>query len=804
VIYITKGKMGFPGTIDSVGFKNLFSKLFLISFLSGSLPNLNLFAETPSHHLRFLIQFQKLPPTFPGEITRITEKLKTLLSDPSLKLLPLPVQNTYLLSLSIPRSEGEIQPFLKILPSIVYFGPPKPLHPFLLPNDPQFPSSWGLKNIGQTLPQFPDENDGETVSPTNPQDKGKTGVDISAEPAWDLVTTSVGITIAVLDTGVDPNHPDLKENLFRNPVEIENNLDDDGNGYIDDLWGWDACKNNGKPYDLVGHGTAVAGVIGAKGNNNFGSTGVLWKTTIVPIRVLGPDLDPDCNNTLSAILGLEYARKVNAKVINLSFGGKEDDPPFRQKIEELLREGRIIVAAAGNEGTSLEKTPFYPAAYSYPTLLAVGAHTNSGYLSIFSNYGPTVRISAPGVNIFSTLPSREDFFQYRNFSQAPTGEIVAPGRINGTSFTATFNPIISRPGIALLTTGEKIFVLDLSSARNNEGYRGNQELILTTDPINPLSFQSAVIHFNLAYEMGPDGTIAFEYSTDGGIRWNRLPAGKGIYGPNATDFVEEIWDLKKIIPENTSDLRIRFLFRSQNNYTNPSLVIGGGWLWDVEIVRPGTLYDGTHGKIFGWENGTSFASPFVAGAIGALLTLYPNAPPEGIIERILLRAETLNTTQKIPGDRRLHLYGAVLARPTLNWVGSPGYERDGVEPDTIPLGGKVTFKVQILFPTELTKAVVEWGREGKWSQTPLNPETSKIYFASIVPPSPGRYSYRFLFYDSEGALPGEPTQFKTFFVTPPPEEKGCGCAVDPEAPPPFFLFLLFIFLSRVIYGRKEN
>lgn len=229
------------------------------------------------------------------------------------------------------------------------------------------------------------------------------GVDIDAPEAWERSTgTRSGHIVAVLDTGLDLNHPDLVDNLWMNTGEIPGNgKDDDGNGVIDDVHGFDAYYDDGDPEDKDGHGTHCAGTIGAVGNNGKGVVGVNWETRIMPIKIFSNDAKP--KTSTSAILrGISYATRQGARVTSNSWGG----PSSSRSIERAFRNSSALhIMAAGNDGKDNDSKAYYPAGYDISNNLAVASIDRDGGLSSFSNYGrTTVDLAAPGGSIYSTLP----------------------------------------------------------------------------------------------------------------------------------------------------------------------------------------------------------------------------------------------------------------------------------------------------------------------------------------------------------------------------------------------------------------
>lgn len=247
-------------------------------------------------------------------------------------------------------------------------------------NDTSYASQWGLSNNGAS--------------------GGRPGADIRAEQAWQYGTSS-NVIVGVLDTGIDSSHPDLTTNLWRNSREIGGNgIDDDRNGYVDDIQGWDFANNDANPTDDNGHGTHVAGTIGASGNNGIGVSGVAWQVLLMPLKFM----DASGSGSLSdAMEGINYARSMGAKIINASWGGGGFSSALQSAIAQFKNAGGIFVAAAGNESSNNVTTPAYPA--NYTGVISVGASTRSDTLASFSNYGTNVDIVAPGASILSTLPN---------------------------------------------------------------------------------------------------------------------------------------------------------------------------------------------------------------------------------------------------------------------------------------------------------------------------------------------------------------------------------------------------------------
>ena len=251
-----------------------------------------------------------------------------------------------------------------------------------VPNDPLFSQQWGLESTHETNP------------------------DIDAPMAWDITTDSSDVVVAIIDTGIDYTHPDLVDNMWTNVLETPGDgIDNDLNGVIDDYYGFDAHNDDGDPMDDRGHGTHLAGIIGATGNNGVGVAGIGWNANIMAIKHLG---DNGTGSISDAIEAIEYVismreRGVNVKVTNNSWGGTTYSQGLSDAIGALADQDILFVASAGNDVDDLQQTPHYPSNYKQSNILVVGMHDSVNSKVATSNYGEAVvDISAPGQNILST------------------------------------------------------------------------------------------------------------------------------------------------------------------------------------------------------------------------------------------------------------------------------------------------------------------------------------------------------------------------------------------------------------------
>lgn len=258
-----------------------------------------------------------------------------------------------------------------------------------IPNDPLFEQLWGMRNTGQT--------------------GGTPGADIRATEAWSLATGNTNILVAVIDTGIDYTHPDLIDNLWRNPGEIPGNgIDDDGNGIIDDVHGarWTGgtgAPTSGNPMDGNAHGTHVAGTIGASGDNGIGVVGVNWRVRMMALKFLS---DAGSGYIADAVSALEYAIDKGARLSNNSWGGGGYSQAMKDMIDVAGAAGHLFVAAAGNSASDNDLIPQYPATYPCANIVSVASSDHNDNRSSFSCFGrTTVHLAAPGSSILSTIPS---------------------------------------------------------------------------------------------------------------------------------------------------------------------------------------------------------------------------------------------------------------------------------------------------------------------------------------------------------------------------------------------------------------
>lgn len=266
-------------------------------------------------------------------------------------------------------------------PDVEYVVENAPVQMLGMPNDPRVGEQWSLAKV-------------------------------RAAGAWDRNVGSRSVVVAVIDTGIDVTHPDLKDNIWNNTAEIAGNgIDDDNNGYVDDTVGWDFLDNDKDPADVTssqnpGHGTHCAGIVGATGDNGVGISGMSQQVAMMALRFIGPNGQGDL---MGAIKAIDYAIANKADVISASWGAKVPAAQATPLIEAIGRAndaGVIFVAAAANDGANNDTTSMFPANAEFPNMIAVAASDSSDAKPSWSNFGKAkVALASPGHNILSTLPN---------------------------------------------------------------------------------------------------------------------------------------------------------------------------------------------------------------------------------------------------------------------------------------------------------------------------------------------------------------------------------------------------------------
>ena len=309
---------------------------------------------------------------------------------------------------------------------VKYAEPNYRLERRLRPNDTDFKKQWGLQNTGQTVPTTDQAGNFKQVT-------GVSGADMDMISAWDFTRGSQEVVIVIQDDGLDLDHPDLQANLWTNSDEVAGNgLDDDNNGYIDDVHGWDVLDNDNDPSgDGIenGHGTAVAGAAGAVGNNNTGISGPAWTISLMPIRA--------GLNSAQAVAGIEYAIANKADILVASWGGPGFSQALADAVSAMEDAGMLMVVASGNDGEDNDLIPDYPSNFPNSNVISVTASTAEGDSAEWARFGQTkVDIAAPGEGVYVTVdPNTADQYGVdENGLSLDVGDLY--GYADGTSFSA--------------------------------------------------------------------------------------------------------------------------------------------------------------------------------------------------------------------------------------------------------------------------------------------------------------------------------------------------------------------------------
>lgn len=347
-----------------------------------------------------------------------------------------------------------------------YVEPDYTVHLNLTPNDQSFVDGtlWGLQNLGQK--------------------GGVPGVDIDAVRAWDLTTGSTNVIVAVIDTGIRYTHNDLTSQMWINPGEIPGNgIDDDGNGYVDDIYGINAITDTGDPMDLGDHGTHVSGTIGASANDEYRLVGVAWNVRLMGCRFLGSN----GGSTSDGIKCIDYAVTMGARILNNSWGGGGYSQALYDIIAVAGQRGVLFVAAAGNDGLNNDLIPAYPASYPLDNIVSVAAIDRYNLLADFSNYGQTsVDLGAPGVAIYSSVSTSDSAYQLMNGTSMATPHVSGVAALILSIYPAAdlnemvgrlFAGVVPVPGLnGRTTTGGRV------NAYNSLTVSGSGTLRMTVNP----------------------------------------------------------------------------------------------------------------------------------------------------------------------------------------------------------------------------------------------------------------------------------------------------------------------------------
>jgi subtilisin family serine protease len=498
-----------------------------------------------------------------------------------------------------------------------------------IPNDENFELLWGLHNTG---------------------DLGEAGIDIKAPEAWDVHTGSSSVIVGVIDTGIDYNHPDLSPNMWVNPGEIVDGIDNDGNGYVDDIHGINAITSTGDPMDDESHGTHCAGTIGAVGNNSLGVTGVCWDVQLIGAKFIdasGWGEEAHALACMDYILDLKTTYGQNIVAVNASFGGGDYNPVFESAINAMGAAGIMFCAAAGNDFVNNDVEPFYPSSYTCPNIIAVTGVDYNGWQ--WFNYGVTsVDIAAPGVDILSTInavywPKVGDIF-FDDMESGP-GKWVTGGINNSWAITTNQeifewpgNPVPSPPNFWSDSPG--VYYLNDTDSWLMNAY--DIDLTGYVGQVLCIGFGSAMY-----FEYVPVDHGYIEVSGDGGSTWESI-------GDMAT--YAFFWYIPWFyqIPDSVKTPNFRFRFHLVTDFSDTY----PGWLIDDVGIGTPEFYG------YSYKLGTSMAAPHATGAVALLASMFPSETVAEIKSRIM------NNTTHLPSlvdicatEGMLNLHQAIMANP---------------------------------------------------------------------------------------------------------------------------------------------
>jgi subtilisin family serine protease len=514
-------------------------------------------------------------------------------------------------------------------PGVRYAEPNYYAYPHEIPDDLRFGDQWSLHNTGQVV-------EGS---------EGLPDADVDAPEAWDLATGSEGITVAIVDDGIAHPHSDLAPNLWTNPGETgegreTNGIDDDGNGFVDDWRGWNFLERNNDPLKARSlHGTQIAGVIGARGDDAEGIAGINWDVAMMPVRIYNAGMDSTDPGTAARGVGepatvariikaFNYAAENGAQVVNASFG---HPTPSQAEREAIAAAGDVLFAvSAGNASRNVDRRPRFrefPCNYGLPNLICTAATDNRDRLAGFSNFGPeSVDLAAPGESVLTT--------SVRNFPRRPFREGFDSGDLTGWERGGRRG----RWGLA----GDRGSG-DLSLADSPRGHYRNRANAWIRSPALDLRGMEgclAVFHLHLNTERVGDRLLVEASGSLGG------------------------WDVRRKL--TGSEDRRMFVHLPRRLEGDPTTFIRFRLRTDRRERRDGARIDDLAVSCvvprdsFQHVGGTSFAAPHVAGAAALVLSLDPGTTVEELRARLLTTVDPLpDLAGKVVTGGRLNLERAL-------------------------------------------------------------------------------------------------------------------------------------------------
>ncbi len=503
-----------------------------------------------------------------------------------------------------------------------------------VPDDTAFGQLWSLHNTGQKVDEEPSTQD----------------ADIDAPEAWDRLTGGeTQVVVAVIDTGVDYTHDDIAANMWTNDAELngETGVDDDANGYVDDIYGIDAYNGDSDPYDDHYHGTHVAGTIAAVTDNGAGIAGITWnRAKIMALKFLSSG---GSGATSGAVECIEYLLEMNARtendivVMNASWGSTSASETLKAALETAADAGIIMSAAAGNDTLDCDgDQKHYPSSLDVENVISVGATDQDDTLAYFSNYGASeVDIAAPGVNILSPIPG---------------------GGYDAISTDPFYDSMEDGDGFWDMTASEGEWAITDENAFHDTnawsdspygdypygelGVEVNTYLVSKAIDLSAETGKDLMLGFWLWIDLLPDqtacgkrDTLHVEVSGDDGTNWTALAAHNG----SDPDWKSYAYAIPADLVTDT--FRIRFRIQSW-----PLGAADGVYIDKIGIGEANAM------GAFKFANGTSMAAPHVSGAIALMASLYPDEGMDARISRLYSGGDRLNSLKGVVAtDRRINL-----------------------------------------------------------------------------------------------------------------------------------------------------
>lgn len=495
---------------------------------------------------------------------------------------------------------------------VVEYAEPNAVHRLqVIPSDPRFQEQWSLHNTGQVVEGI----------------RGRFDADIDWPEAMDIHRSIAPVAVAVIDTGIALDHPELLTNTWVNPSEIDNGRDDDGNGFVDDLFGWNFIDGNRVPLDDVGHGTSVASVIASVQGNGEGGAGVAPAARIMSLRVAdeirrfgGPIVA-----TSNFLMATTYAARNGARIINYSAATSRLTNSERLQIDWLDSRGVLLIAAAGNGrffgdvlGDNNDTLPVYPASFPQPNVIAVAATDSSDGLTFWSNFGlQSVDLAAPGTDILTADVNRSSPIVEGFESGAPGWTIGSSCPLGCDDWSIWLDAIGNR----WATDGSAVFGVPVDYFSFTDSWM--------TSPRVQLQFGPSLF-FTEWHDLGSGDRVTVEISIDNGLSWWLLDQYTGFsFSPApGTSILAGTPRLIDLTGYEGQAAHFRFRLLANGSSQADGVYIDNVIVSNVDIF----VYDGTQ---YQFASGTSFSAPLVAGVAALIMSQRPDLTHREVRQLIL-------------------------------------------------------------------------------------------------------------------------------------------------------------------------